>query len=157
MHEQRIRRLASTLEVAEHFKDEVDLPAATSRAHKMTEVPDQFNMFSYYSPGVRDCGTVGCVAGFCVSLFAGEDWQGPQDAEMATAELLGVNLIVANKLCRPNHGQGIDGGDYVSYSPITPSQAAQAVLNLLDEEVLEGSKHPWHHLIDDKGEQICLS
>ena len=99
--------------------------------------PDHFNMLSYYLKGSK-CGTVGCIGGFCIALFS-KELEVPGYNNFV-AEALDIKSEVADELCIPD-GLGL-------LEEIEPAEAAQAVLNLLDERVWRGDLSPWHHMID---------
>ena len=141
MHKKRIRQLASAIEIAGHTQV-YDGYTAIGGEDNMIEagVPDRFNMTHFSIK--HDCGTAGCIGGFAISMFGekGSSLYRNESLSWVVAHLLGVSVGVAEALCIPSLS---DVGGYFS---VSAEQGAQAVLNLLDERVLQGELHPWHHL-----------
>ena len=138
-NKKRIRQLAAAIELAEHDRRPIDAGYTKDDLIENGK-PDHFNMVDYYRKGSK-CGTVGCIGGFCVALFS-------EELEVAgynnfVAEALDIEGEVADELCIPE-----DHGMAVILHEIKPTEAAQAVLNLLDERVWRGDLSPWHHMID---------
>lgn len=140
MHKKRIRQLASAIEIAGHTQ--LDDYVCISSSDGMIEagVPDRFNMQNFSMK--HDCGTAGCIGGFAIAMFGEKVSSSSKVLSLSevVAHLLDVSDGVAEALCIPGYG------DVGGYNNVTAEQGAQAVLNLLDERVLQGKLHPWHHL-----------
>ena len=134
----RIRQLAAAIELAEHDPRPID--AGYSKDDLIENgKPDYFNMVDYYRKG-SECGTVGCIGGFCIAMF-GKELEACGYNEFV-AHALDIGRAVADELCIPDDpGMAILEG-------IKPREAAQAVLNLLDERVWRDGLSPWHHIMD---------
>ena len=141
MHKKRIRQLASAIEIVSHAPVDYDYTAIGSEDNMIEAgVPDRFNMQHFSIK--HDCGTVGCIGGFAISMFGekGSSLYKGQSLSWVVGHLLDVSVGVAEDLCIPSLS------DVGGYDSVTSEQGAQAVLNLLDERVLQGELHPWHHL-----------
>ena len=141
MHKKRIRQLASAIEIAGHTPVDYGYTAIGGEDNMIEAgVPDRFNMRNFSMK--HDCGTAGCIGGFAISMFGekGSSLYKDQSFWWVVAHLLDVSEDVAEALCIPSLS------DVGGYDNVTAEQGAQAVLNLLDERVLQGKLHPWHHL-----------
>ena len=155
MNKDRIEKLASTIEQASHLarpydsglnqyvEDDYDYSDSPWSYHR----PTYFNMRYLYASSVNepdeDCDTVGCIAGWCVSLWP-EERRSSSFIE-AVESILGIPYQMAEELCMA------PGPDVPALGAITPDQAAEAVRNLLHVEPDESWK-VWQHARLDDGE-----
>jgi len=127
MNRKRLEELAAALDKAEYL-DPDEAEWSSTREEYLVEP------ITYFNQGVwlmnRDnynCDTVGCIAGWAVSLF-GESTFDETTRYMTiddrAKELLGLSRIEANELFDSH-------ADRPGLHDITPKQAAQAVRNLL--------------------------
>ena len=152
-----VEELAAALEDTKHIGHlgHIDYFADLSFAKMMERgLPKSFSMYDYYQVYSTDgflsekdyeqCDTVGCVAGFCFSLWPPEIDELAGDFIAHLRRTLNISHDLACDLCVPSFIQHF--GQIIPYGSVTAKQAAQAVRNILDPEVLSGQKFTWHHM-----------
>ena len=148
-NKKRVRAVATAIRMAEHRRiahsdDYIGYNLDRIEDHNPL---DYFNMHSFGVKNEKTCDTVGCIGGWVISMYGHTLPQEARDSKgniAQTAMILDIPEDVADDLCVP--GDGSVGG----YDNVQPHQAAEAVENLLDDNVIEGEIHPWYHLIDGK-------
>ena len=140
MNKKRIRQLATAIEMAEHverYSTDVSVIEVIENNIGIS-LPDKFSLATYYTQSAS-CGTVGCIAGYCMGMFGAgtlvcSDGGSYADSiESRVADVLDIRPRAAGQLCRPEVPFG-------KYDQVTPTQAAQAVLNLLDPAIAAGRR-----------------
>ena len=148
MNEERIEQLAQTIEQAKQVDAKESLYISDLYVdHLATDkAPDAFNMEWFHAKERYGCGTAGCIAGWCVGIYAHTDGLSHDGRYIrATSELLGIPMDVANALCDP--------GDVLDLVDITPEEAAGALRHLIgfaDKDPDEWGFDPedYHAIID---------
>lgn len=150
MNKKRVRELSTAIRMSEKLSSEDCFYFGAEYCNLIRKKPDKFNMCGFYlieRPECNNCNTAGCIGGFAMGMYGtGEDFGSYSDPSTEVARILDIPNIVASLLCCPG-SLNFEGG----YEDITTEQAAQAVDNLFDENVLSGDKHPWHHAMEYGG------
>ena len=128
MNRELLIKVRDTIKTKDHFisSDHVELVSAWFRTFT---VPRKFNMAFYY--GEESCGTVGCIAGFVVTIASGERTRIVSDICLVkAAELLEIDYELASVLFL-NSMQPLRFSRY----DVTPELAVKAI-----DRVLLGAK-----------------
>ena len=165
MNEERIEQLASTVAQAPHLADEIpygQVKTDHTESGATPELPGTFALNYYRVQDTRDpdCGTVGCIAGYCVALFPDDierskyDPTGIHFAE-SVSRALDISFRTACSLVSPDFMDWLpdESASTVKenqlYKDTTPQDAAQAVRNLLNSDVHDmPTDLLWGHVLE---------